>query len=253
MKYVASLLISCVMGVGMADTPPAPPKPSPESPPVNHVYLSGEMTVPPWGMAKLTAKGAEPGATAWMVDPSPVSEVDIDDTICFAGPPGTYKVVAFAIVANKPYIIKTTVVFQSPPGPIPPAPPIPPGPTPDPPVPPAPKPTGAVWVLGIYDTSKQVSLPDGQLAIYGSPTITAAVKAAGANWRRFDIMDSVPATGGGTIPLANTSWGAAAQKVGLPALVIFDSTKKILLAAPLPANEDVVLSTTKSITGGSSQ
>ncbi len=250
MKYLASLLLASVLGVGtvgLAEPPPAAPKP-PEQPREN-LSVVGDMAVPPWGMATLTVNGASNGTTAWLVLPTPVSESDVGSTMSFAGPPGTYTAIAFAVVGGQPYIIKTKVFFQAP-GPVPPTPgPDPPVP-PVPPVPPAPKPTGNVWALAIYDSAKQVNLPEGQLAIYGSPTISAAAKAAGAIWRRFDILDSVPSKDGGLTPLGSTKWGQAATKVGLPALVMLDSTGKILTATPLQANEDSAIAAIKAVTGG---
>ncbi len=250
MKYLASLLLASILGVGtvgLADPPPAPPKPVEQ--PRENLSISGDMAIPPWGMATLTVSGASAGTTAWLVLPAPVSESDVGNTMSFAGPPGTYTAIAFAVVGGQPYIIKTRVFFQSP-GPAPPAPtPDPPTP-PVPPVPPTPKPTGNVWALAIYDSANQVNLPEGQLAIYGSPTIQSAAKAAGAIWRRFDILDSVPSAGGGLTPLGSTKWGQAATKVGLPALVMLDSTGKILTATPLPANENSAITAIKTVVGG---
>jgi hypothetical protein len=105
-----------------------------------------------------------------------------------------------------------------------------------------------VWALAIYDTAQQVSLPSGQLAIYGSPTIRDAVKTAGAFWRRYDVNDSIP-TKSGLIPLSQSKWGSAASKAGLPALVLIDSTGAVLSSTPMPATEGDVMTTVKGVTG----
>ncbi len=94
-----------------------------------------------------------------------------------------------------------------------------------------------------------MSLPAGQLAIYGSPTIKDAVKAIGAIWRRYDVNDKIPKAGS-SILVTETNWGLEAAKAGWPALVFTDSAGTIVHPAQkLPADEPGVVAAVKVALG----
>lgn len=264
MKWFAALFLATIFmvapGLAQAPTPPAPPIPTPTPAPTPPAptpvpvpfsfSISGDTTVPCYSMVKLSLAGG-PASSVWMVIPDPTSEYSCGPDFNFSGSPGNYTVLTFAITTAtppQPVIVKTVCTIQPLPGPVPPTPgpgpPAPPGPGP------APTPTGQVWALAVFDTANQVSLPTGQLAIYGSPTIQSAVKSAGAVWRRYDVNDMVPTKSGGSIPLSTSKWGAAAITAGLPALVMFDSTGAVIEAIKLPADEAGVTAAVKAVAGG---
>ncbi len=235
------LALSCVVGVGQAQVPP-PPAPIPA------LAISGATEIPFYGMCVLELVGAHSSSTMWVVFPDAVTEDDDGQKTHFTAAPGSYKVLTFAVVNGSPVLFKTPVQFlpDPQPGPVPPP---GPGPLPPPPPNPSPTPTGNVWAIAIFDTSQQVSLPAGQLAIYGSPTIKDAVKAIGAIWRRYDVNDKIPKAGS-SIVVTETNWGHAAASVGWPALVFTDSAGVIVHPAQkLPADEGGVVAAAKVALG----
>jgi hypothetical protein len=238
--FLALGIVVGAAGWAQVSSPPAP-IPSPA------LAISGDTVIPFWGMCALELVGAQPTSTVWVVMPDPVTEDDTTSKIHFTAKPGRYNVLTFCVVSGGAQYFKTPVEFL--PEPVPPGPVPPPGPLPPPPPNPTPVPTGNVWAIAIFDTSQQASLPAGQLAIYGSPTIGAAVKAIGAIWRRYDVADKIPKNGS-SIVVTDTNWGHAAAAVGWPALVFTDSSGVIVHPAQkLPLDEASVVAAVRLALG----
>jgi hypothetical protein len=94
-------------------------------------------------------------------------------------------------------------------------------------------------MIAVFDPSTLTSLPAGQVAIYQSTTIAASLAAQGVVWGQYSIGDVVPSKNSDSAPFASTTWGAAAVKIGLPALV--KSSSGVVSAVPLPPTEAAIV------------
>jgi hypothetical protein len=196
-----------------APTPPNPPPSAPTS-------LVGATTVPENGLVQLTVSPS-PTSVAWLVMPD-VSQYATGSTLVFAAAPGSYTVVALAIVAGQPAILKTSVTITS-------------GSQPTP------------LAIAIFDPTSLTSLPSGQIAIYQSTTIAQALQSQGITWLQYQIGDTIPTRPGST-PLGSTKWGSAALQAGLPALVT--STGGVVSAVPLPQTQAALIQQLGNLTRG---
>jgi hypothetical protein len=208
-----ALLLASSPGYAQAPSPPVPPPSAPTS-------LVGATTVPENGLVQLTVSPS-PTSVAWLVMPD-VSQFATGSTLVFAGPAGSYTVVALAIVAAQPVILKTTVTITS-------------------------ASQAQPLAIAIFDPSTLTSLPAGQVAIYQSTTIGPALAQNGVVWLQYQIGDVIPSKGGST-PLSSTTWGTAALQAGLPSLVT--STNGVVSAIPLPATQAALIQQLGNLTRG---
>lgn len=96
--------------------------------------------------------------------------------------------------------------------------PTPPGPNPPPPPGPTPSPTkDPLFAILIHDSTTDINLSPGQLALKNSQTIQAKLKQLDASWKVYDKAN--PA-------LADPKWQAAITKAGLPGLFIVNKDGK---------------------------
>ena len=192
--------------------------------------------------AVVTVTGGAPAKIQWGITPAPLRQTPVGQSVILEGPAGTtYQVTAAVLMAGDVGLLSTAATI-SPAGPVPGPGPIPgPGPAPvGPVVPVPPHDASKTWVLAVFDTSQQISLSPGQLSLYKSQTVVAALTAVGAAYRHYDIED--PAVTGSV-------WGQAAAKLQKPALVLWRD-KAIVPGYPvnLPATEaDLISLVTKAV------
>jgi hypothetical protein len=181
----------------------------------------------------VSVTGGSASKIQWGVTPE-ADRVAAGQSLYLSGPPGQYQVTAAVLSAGDVGLLQLAVT-------VPPSAPAPgPGPIPPGPAPVTPVATGQTWALAVFDTSQQISLPAGQLALYKSQTVVAALAPLGVTYRHYDIGD--PAVTGSV-------WGAAAVKLQRPALVLWRG-KQIVQGYPvnLPATEaDLVSLVTKAV------
>lgn len=185
--------------------------------------------------AVVTVTGGPAAKVQWGVTPKADQAVS-GQSLYLSGPPGVYQVTAAVLSAGDVSLLQAVAT-------IPPSEPAPvPGPTPTPgPAPVTPvNPAGQTWCLTVFDTSQQIGLPAGQLALFKSQTVVAGLAALGVVYRHYDVTD--PAVTGSV-------WGAAAARLQRPALVLWRN-KAIIPGFPvnLPATEaDLVQLVTKAV------
>jgi hypothetical protein len=186
----------------------------------------------------VTVTGGAPAKVQWGVTPAPLRQTPVGQSLVIEGPAGTTYQVTAAVLMNGDVGLLTSSVTICPtlpaPGPVP-------GPLPGPgPAPVGPVPAQKVWALAVFDTSQQISLPPGQLALYKSQSVVAALAPLGVVYRHYDVND--PAVTGSV-------WGIAAVRLQKPALVLW-TNKAIMPGFPvnLPGNEhDLVEFVTKAV------
>lgn len=181
--------------------------------------------------------GGSPTKIQWSVMPKPDGQAVDGQSLYIRGAPGAYLVTAAALMEGDVALYQCTVVIgpggSSPPTPIVPVVPVVPTPSPAPASPPT-------WALAVFDTSKQISLAPGQLAIWKSQTIGPALAAVGVTYRHYDVAD--PAVTGST-------WGIAASKLGRPALVLWRGSAVVAgYPVVLPASEADLIALVKGAT-----
>ncbi len=146
---------------------------------------------------------------AWLIRPK-VGEYRSGQTIVFAGPPGSYDVIAFVVDSGQPLILEASVTIT-------------------------PAEQAKPLMIAIWDPSTLTSLSAGQVAIYQSTTIAATLSASGGTtWLSYSISDVIP-TKGGSSPMSQTTYGSRALAIGLPALVTVSNG--VTNAIPLPQTE----------------
>lgn len=155
----------------------------------------------------------------------------------FAGPAGSYTVVAPGAVTITSTATSYTISWGVGPNPSPPTPPIPPPPTPEV--------SGHVWVMGIYEYDDLPSIPAPQQDLRTSTTIAAALNGLDATWKEYDKDN--PALAG---------WMGYMRKitpVPVPFLLVVGGTAngpgKFVEAIALPADEAGVIAEVKRIRG----
>jgi hypothetical protein len=206
-------------------------------PPVPALAITGQLVVQDHQLVELTLTGGE-ASTAWLVIPT-VSSYKARQTIVFTAPPGNYDVICLAVSSGQPVILQTIATIASTPGP---APTPPPGPSPAPVPPPTPPPTpvsGPLWAIAIFDTSKQATLPAGQLGIWVSQTLQPSLSGLKVYLRRVDINNP---------SLSSAGWQKALTGLTPPILAIVDSSANVS-AQPMPANETAFLAAVKTAQG----
>ena len=211
-----------------AQTPPQPPNPVPAP----TYSLTGPATVLPNTLATFQLVGGTKTACAWLVQPS-ASTKSWDASIVLTGAPGTYQIICLAVADGAPLILQASLTIGTP------APPNPP----TPPTPPAPVSTGPYVAFGFYSPTAPANV------IVTSTTITASLKASGYSWVPQDITQAIT-TSAGPVPAASTSWGQAAMKAGLPALVVIDGAGNIVgTPATFPSTEAALVSSLPNVSG----
>jgi hypothetical protein len=184
--------------------------------------------------AVVTVTGGAAQKIQWGVTPK-ADQVAVGQSLYLSGPPGQYQVTAAVLSAGELSLLQQAVTIppsQPAPGP--------PGPAPVTPVVVPVDPALLTWAIAVFDTSTQIALPPGQLALFKSQTVVAALNAVGVVYRHYDVGD--PAVTG-------SAWGAAALKLQKPALVLWRKSG-IVPGYPvnLPATEaDLVELITKAV------
>ena len=133
------------------------------------IDIAGLLQVEPHRLVSLQAQGDLDGAAlVWDVSPEETADaVEFGNSLCFTGPPGTYRVKLRAIrLRDGKASVETaraTVTIGKPTPPVPPG-PVPPGPGPVPPGP-APIPVDGFRVLVVYESAELPKLPPQQQAV----------------------------------------------------------------------------------------
>lgn len=199
--------------------PPAPPT----------YALSGPTTITPNTLAVFRLTGGTQAKCAWLVQPNTSSDY-AGDKLVFTGAPGVYQVICLAVADGEPVILQATCTIGIPTPPVP--------PTPPPPVS-----TGPYIAFAFFDSTAPAN------AIIGSTTVGASLQVKGYTWYPQDYNAKMP-VGATSIPASSTSWGMAANKAGLPAVVVIDAQGNIVgTPATLPATEAALVSSLPTMQG----
>jgi hypothetical protein len=188
-------------------------------------------------MFRLRAVGA-PADAALIWDVYPEESADIDDSdprlLRFTGPPGAYKVKLRAITGHDVQTARLSVTIGSAaPSPTP----IPgPGPSPQPPAPPAPA-VSNVWLIVVDDMANR-TISTGR--VLGDLDFWKSIEGLGLHWHVFDQ---------GEAEVSAKGYGAVAEKVGLPALLILGPDGSNLRSVKLPDTTGEIRTLVKEVTG----
>jgi hypothetical protein len=117
-----------------------------------------------------------------------------------------------------------------------------PGPGPNPPPPPDPTPVSVpLFAVLIHDSTTDINLTPGQLALKNSQTIQAKLKQLNTSWKIYDKANPV---------LADPKWQAAITKAGLPGLFLVDKDgKQYNIGNEKVVNEDSTVLEVQSLRG----
>lgn len=229
-KFAFLTLLAAAFAIGLV--PAADPAPAPKTKvsdgPVSPPLIDGEKTAV--YLAQLTATNLNAtDVLFWNISPDTdveYKESTCDNSLTFAGPPGTYKVKAQGTQGGRRFSLNSSVTITGKSGPLPPPGPTPPGPIPPGPTPPPGPEPGPVNKVSKFVVVEDTGKPGAWRGdVLGSQKVWSWYKAAGMSHM---LVSSKADPNGGDNPTA-AHYRKLAEGKPLPYLWQLDATGKMIV------------------------